>query len=312
MKYLEDEKLSELTAALSGATVGHSRVVNGRIEAYTMKRAGSDKKYAQVLGERYVQTLQGMEEQLSSQQHFQKVHRKRSQSAGLFEEAASKRPKAGRSRASSFDATVSKHPKASAATATATTTAPTVSLASALGDFTEQGTRRLMTDLILTLNASFPDYDFGDIQPDDFQKSSVTATVKRINERLSELPQVLTQLWTSVDSVIHLKDCDVYSYVPQPSHQDDSFLLQLKQQDDNMEMEYDDSVVLWSFNYFFVNKHLKRVVLFTCIESMRHEETVEETEQEEYNVYASADSADMDFDLDPSSATAGGIPISTV
>ena len=39
---------------------------------------------------------------------------------------------------------------------------------SSLGDFHEMGTRRLMTDLILTLNASFPDYDFGSVRPDHF------------------------------------------------------------------------------------------------------------------------------------------------
>ena len=57
MKYLQDDKLSQWTAALTGVALGHSRVLNGRVEAYSMKRAGSDKKYAAILGEKYVEQI---------------------------------------------------------------------------------------------------------------------------------------------------------------------------------------------------------------------------------------------------------------
>jgi hypothetical protein len=46
--------------------------------------------------------------------------------------------------------------------------------------------RRLVTDLILTLNASFPDYDFSDARPSDFVTLSVPEAMRRINENMSE------------------------------------------------------------------------------------------------------------------------------
>jgi hypothetical protein len=53
--------------------------------------------------------------------------------------------------------------------------------------FQEIGTRRLMTDLILTLNASFPDYDFGNSRPFHFIKKSAKDAMDEANGRLSEL-----------------------------------------------------------------------------------------------------------------------------
>jgi hypothetical protein len=51
MKYLHDDALAELTAILTDCPVSNnirsnSRMLHGRLEAYTMKRAGTDKKYA--------------------------------------------------------------------------------------------------------------------------------------------------------------------------------------------------------------------------------------------------------------------------
>ena len=66
---------------------------------------------------------------------------------------------------------------------------------------------------------------------------------------------------------------------------------------------------LWSFNYVFVNKRDRRLVFFPCIEVVRMlDET--EIEQEGYG-FAGGETLDGDFDLDPASSTAGGIPIST-
>jgi hypothetical protein len=87
MKYLEDEKLNQLTSELTDASLGDSRVINGRIEAFIMKRAGTDKKYAHALGERYVAEMELAENQLATyqqlQEHLQQhaAGRKRSQSA---------------------------------------------------------------------------------------------------------------------------------------------------------------------------------------------------------------------------------------
>jgi len=90
--------------------------------------------------------------------------------------------------------------------------------------------RRLMTDLILTLNASFPDYDFGDAQVSDFCTLSTAEAMRRINERLGEFAATtdegsdfLPRFWNTLDDVLldGLRDCEVYSYAPKGSSGDD-------------------------------------------------------------------------------------------
>lgn len=481
MKFLEDDKLAQLTADLTDATLvgchggsayeGTSRIINGRIEAYTMKRVSSDKKYAHALGEAYIKEMDQVEEEMA---RFQR-------SLGLEADPASEAPEGGgrRMRAGSIDewkrnkfgvnkadassgksgtskkdesrdtstspkltgksgpggSRAGRKPdkpeggrgsrrrsqsvdiggisKAAAASSTKVTisTEPTepsrtsssssstkggeqpltsimkpkgggryrsssfdTSRArsssntdalhshgyfsnSSLGDFHEMGTRRLMTDLILTLNASFPDYDFGSVRPDHFIRlSSSTAAVNRVNERLSEFAATLPanthgygrsmmdgagygygpstsrdtgsvflqKLWAAIDDVIMLNDCEVYSYVPPVDDNDDDplgFLTETlapggtggagpvvnvsngtssgavaatatrmatsvvgssgleavsgaavsSQQQRSGNTAVGASMPLWTFNYFFVNKSLKRIVLFACVQTMQND-----------------------------------------
>ena len=90
--------------------------------------------------------------------------------------------------------------------------------------------RRLMTDLILTLNASFPDYDFSDASTNDFCTLSTNEAMRRINEKMSEFAATtdegrdfLPRLWNSLDDILFhgLKDCEVYSYSPNGSTGED-------------------------------------------------------------------------------------------
>jgi hypothetical protein len=55
------------------------------------------------------------------------------------------------------------------------------------------------------------------------------------------------ELWRSVDEVIGLVDCDVYTY--KAVAEGDPFC---------------DETNLWSFNYFFYNRKLKRILYFSC------------------------------------------------
>jgi hypothetical protein len=353
MKYLENDQLQQLTAALTDAAVS-GRVVNGRLEAYSMKRAGMDKKYSKTLGERYVAEMESMENQmmtayqiaaastLPEEQENNKAGqatRKRSQSAGIFEDVYKyKHTKLNRERASSFDLPVlpgsgrshrseSTEGKPSTAQVQAGHQIKHFSQRTALGDFTDQSTRKLMTNLILTLNASFPDYDFSSVKPTDFAKIDVSQVMQHCNERLSEVAATksasfLTDLWTAVDGQIQLQDCDVYSYQPVVGDEQDDplhFLTEtlVQSSDENMTVETDTSqTLLWSLNYFFVNRHLKRIIFFTCIETMQlQHDLVQEDDGEEassrYVKWSSGADEDVDFDLDPSDRV-GGVPISTV
>ena len=327
MKYLEDEKLLKLTSELADVVLGRSRSLHGRIEAYSMKRAGTDKKYAHALGERYVADLETVESQLAEYKSFMQRHsrfeeqstaasgtrarRKRSMSTGSQLESE-KPSKQQRPRSNSHDGSLNSSVGRAGATVKAS-----------LGDFGEIGTRRLMTDLILTLNASFPDYDFGSIKPSDFEKIGVSSAVQRVNERLAEVAvsraSILADMWNAMDEAVQLSECEVYSYAPKTRDQDDeplSFLTQTLIDSLDPSSTEDPSLsgsisatVLWTFNYFFVNKSRKRIVFFTCVECMRNEGSIEDDDEVSFKQYHGTEASDLDFDLDPAAGVAGGIPI---
>ena len=104
------------------------------------------------------------------------------------------------------------------------------------------------------MNCIFTDYDFSETHPDCFQIVREREVMQLVNSYLGEItisrPSFLIDLWQGISDVIRIHDCTIYSYVPQISAQDLPF-----------------SGSLWSFNYFFVNKELKRICYFSCIGS---------------------------------------------
>mmetsp|Transcript_14308 Transcript_14308/g.18695 ORF Transcript_14308/g.18695 Transcript_14308/m.18695 type:complete len:357 (+) Transcript_14308:388-1458(+) len=356
MKYIQDNALAQWTSALTEVSIGHSRILHGRLEMYSMKRVSSDKKYAAVLGEKYVEQIQQDQELAAilpptpvvlSDTKRTRGGRKRSQSTGRLEEASS-------SCVTFSPDLIQGGVSNSTTTTSATTTSGPPSKRSrscsldeglkprkavtALGDFNETGTRRLMTDLVLTLNASFPDYDFSSIKPTDFKKLPVKDTVHRVNESLSEWATAsvynnLNGMWHTIDQSLQLKDCDVYKFIPPEDNTTSSFLMSSVGEDSMGGSEDGDSsdvaegmspthggggsrthTVLWSFYYLFVNKHLKRILLFSGAESMRQSVYSDDDEGGERYIQLidGGGVVDDNFDLDPEANTAGGTPISTV
>ncbi|PIK50733.1 putative repressor of RNA polymerase III transcription MAF1-like [Apostichopus japonicus] len=59
--------------------------------------------------------------------------------------------------------------------------------------------------------------------------------------------QIRSQLWTAINAEIIPQECEIYSYNP-----------------DLASDPYGEQGILWSFNYFFYNKKLKRILFFTC------------------------------------------------
>lgn len=196
-----------------------------------------------------------------------------------------------RSRSRSFDCTLD-----------------SISPKTTLGDFSEISTRKLMTDLILTLNASFPDYDFSNIKPNQFQKLKMVEVRKNIRQNLSEFASqrstsnFLDELWNAVNDVIDLKECNVYSFDYEFADDDDSA-----------------NNSLWNFHYLFVNKSVRRIVFFTCSERISEElmlggqqsqeEVDDSTERIEYYSRDSLHTPVHDEDWDPSDNIAGGMSI---
>lgn len=143
-----------------------------------------------------------------------------------------------------------------------------LSRASPFGPLSEHSSRRTFAYLIATLNASHPDYDFSHLlRPTDFRREkNLKKVMNTIDTTLFNLrPQVakdvtppMTQtsssphsmatthswgprMWKIIDSQMSLKECSIYCYSPE-------------------EDPYDgEEASIWSYNYFFFNKALKRV-----------------------------------------------------
>lgn len=91
------------------------------------------------------------------------------------------------------------------------------------------------------------------LQSHEFSKEpSLQWVMNSVHSNLSALAgdqyQGLRQpLWSAIDDEINLQECDIYSYNPDLSSD-----------------PFGEPGCLWSFNYFFYNKKLKRIVFFTC------------------------------------------------
>ncbi|KAJ2161922.1 RNA polymerase III-inhibiting protein maf1 [Coemansia sp. RSA 552] len=197
MKYLDIESFRTLNSNLSFPTTGGDRHVLGRIEAYSCKAAGADKKLYRQLENKYQQSLE--------------------EAKGLSPQQRS-----------------------------------LTNLVSPFGPLTQPASRKMLFYLIATLNASFPDYDFSSLSADQFTREPGPAySMKAINTTLLNVgcPAALkaSRMWDHIDSVINIDQCDIYSYMPEEESD-----------------PYESEVPVWSFNYFFFNKNLKRIVFFTC------------------------------------------------
>lgn len=117
--------------------------------------------------------------------------------------------------------------------------------------------RKTLFFLTSTLNAAFaPDYDFSLARGDDFSREpSLTWVTNTVDSVLFQSPgqgqvhvDLQQQLWGAIDEEINLRESEIFSYTPDLSGGD----------------PFSEDGLLWSFNFFFYNKKLKRVVFFTA------------------------------------------------
>ncbi|CAG2168153.1 unnamed protein product, partial [Oppiella nova] len=108
--------------------------------------------------------------------------------------------------------------------------------------------RKTLFYLIATLNASHPDYDFSNSRSDEFSKEpSIKWVMDAVDSNFFSTAarqaynSVKAQLWSAIDSEITLSD-----YNP-----------------DLNSDPYGEDGCLWSYNYFFYSKKLKRIVFLT-------------------------------------------------
>lgn len=192
MKYLEDNQLTWLSSVLSSYVIG-DREICGKIESYSCKKAGTDKKLAKSLEIYYQQEVEAQSSDVLS------------------------------------------------------------SSPSPLGSLTLSSTRKLLINLITTMNASFPDYDFSTVKPEQFYKETdYRMVIQRINHDLGELLEnesngFVEKMWESITEAIKPDECEIYSYIS------------------DMDSDPFSDGHLWSFNYFFYNKNMKKILYFTCM-----------------------------------------------
>lgn len=112
---------------------------------------------------------------------------------------------------------------------------------------------KMLFTLLSTLNAAFPDYDFSQAKSEEFSREpSLSFVVNNVNTNLStslgeDFVELSPRLWKAIDDEICLQECQIYSYNP------------------DMETDpFGEEGCLWSFNYLFYNKELKRIVFFKC------------------------------------------------
>ncbi|ETV98259.1 hypothetical protein H310_08975 [Aphanomyces invadans] len=234
MKYLEEKTLSWANAALSEFCVG-DRVINGRLECFSCKKAGQDKKLAKSLELLYQSNNNG--------------------NTSVVEQQA---------------------------------TPATVHNNVSIGTLADSNTRKLLINLISTMNASFPDYDFSDLKPEQFHKEvDMRTIVNAINTQLAEIVEMdnigfLEKLWESIVAAIAPGDCEVYSYIPDMDGCSDPF----------------SDGTLWSFNYFFYNKELKKILYFTCMSrSAVHDLNGHDEEDDDDDMVCRSEDDDEDDDV---------------
>lgn len=288
MKFLDFERLGLLSAALANKHVG-DKVLMGRIEAYSCKPLSDDKRIKKELESdlggsngALGATGGGLAGSLPTTHHLHSSNssscsNSNSINAGLcqssvppslpssFTSSISRIPPSGSGfRAGSMPTGFSSAAGGASSLFLSSSSAGT-SASSPLGDLSDSATRKLLVYLISTLNAAFPDYDFSGVRSEQFLKEpDLRLVMSDVNRHLTELgdavpPTFLEEMWAAIDEAlgVTLKDCEIYSYLP--------------------DMEGDPfSYNLWSFNYFFVNRRMKRIVFFSCIVKSKYQASMEE------------------------------------
>ncbi|XDV18081.1 hypothetical protein PO909_023852 [Leuciscus waleckii] len=143
--------------------------------------------------------------------------------------------------------------------------------------------RKTLFYLITTLNESFrPDYDFSAARAHEFSREpSANWVADSVNSSLysavgEQFNSLGPELWNAIDQEINLQSCDIYRCVRcltnifKPLNVFCTSILRshccfvCSYNPDLDSDPFGEEGSLWSFNYLFYNKKLKRIVFFTC------------------------------------------------
>lgn len=111
--------------------------------------------------------------------------------------------------------------------------------------------KRTLFDIVALLNLSYPDYDFTQTKSNRFSLVNYQDCVRNVDGKfsatVSNYSRVRDEIWKAINEEINVPLCTIYSYIP----------------DYNSDPFTEDGCI-WSFNYLFYNKSLKRFLFFAC------------------------------------------------
>jgi len=137
--------------------------------------------------------------------------------------------------------------------------------------------RKTFIYLISTLNATFqPDYEFSSCTSQDFSRETNFELLKtevdsRFLSSIGDYYRTLSpQLWSVIDEEINIKESEIFSYHP-----------------DGTSDPFSESGIIWSFNFFFYNRKLRRILFLTCRADCKTSANDDDNEDEplDYNNY---------------------------
>jgi hypothetical protein len=214
MKYLEHLGLERISNIINTMEFGGGVCLHGRVEIYSTKKSVEDKKHSKVL-----------ESKLASADSPMNIVQN-----------------------TSPPITNSKHIFQTVPTSLTHESSPDKNTT----EIEAKKTRKMLVDLIQTLNAAQLDHDFSELSQESFIGIQLNDAINHINSYLAEVcvkqPSFVSTLWKEIDSALSntLSQCEVY-----------------KLADESYSEDLEEGITS-SFHYFFCNKDLKRLCYFNC------------------------------------------------
>mmetsp|Transcript_13373 Transcript_13373/g.20184 ORF Transcript_13373/g.20184 Transcript_13373/m.20184 type:complete len:291 (+) Transcript_13373:80-952(+) len=261
MKYFTNEDLNYINSILQKIDVGQS-IISGKIEAYNVKT--TNETLNKEITEKYSGSpIQNEFQGYTQQQHRIQPQQQKIQTNSMYSSSWS------HSQNQYHHQQQQQQEQGPYGSATSIDFSPI----SPFGPLTQAKSRQTFCNLIEALNQSFPDYDFSNVRPDAFTKeTNVQMVMNHVNMTLRDVfndrDRIL--LWTILSGIIDMNRCTVFSYNP----------------NDNDPLGCGEGKT-WTWNYFFMTKREKKIVLFTCHAQSKEfleDELMSDSDSEEQNM----------------------------
>jgi hypothetical protein len=275
MLYIPSDILDDLNAAMTSIETSDA-TVNGRMEVYVCKWKEEDKKLKNALEQKYEEDVERLKELEKSYQNM--ASSLESKGKGQHESSVG----------SDFNSLT-------------TTTGP-------LGSMELYSTRKVLYNLIGTLNAALPDYDFSDVRAEDFERVSFSNVKSHVEMLLfsNDIGRsvLLKRLWKAIMFAVSseaIKDIRRVHSSRMSSDSESSVglftgvdIFRFNAADDIIEAP--DGTV-WSFYYLFYNRKFNRMLFFT----MAAQKSIVDEDMEGFDVL-SQDNTPLASEGDPESS----------